>query len=72
MDLLHLQIREEQQLSWEERELELERRLDLYEKRQNEIVETAQKVTLAIAITHRLTEWLALVKYSIPIPHVIW
>ena len=38
------QILEERQLSWDQREVELERQLDLYEKQQNEILGTARKV----------------------------
>ncbi|XP_036373669.1 centrosomal protein of 290 kDa [Megalops cyprinoides] len=34
---------EEHQLSWDQREVELERQLDLFEKQQNEIVGTARK-----------------------------
>uniref|UniRef100_A0A8C9RVU4 Centrosomal protein 290 n=1 Tax=Scleropages formosus TaxID=113540 RepID=A0A8C9RVU4_SCLFO len=35
---------EEHQLSWDQREVELERQLDIYEKQRNEIVGTAQKL----------------------------
>ncbi|XP_053487466.1 centrosomal protein of 290 kDa isoform X3 [Ictalurus furcatus] len=34
---------EEQQLSWDQREVELERQLDIYEKQQNQIIGSAQK-----------------------------
>ncbi|KAL4656788.1 centrosomal protein of 290 kDa-like [Arapaima gigas] len=37
-------LHEEQQLSWDQREVELERQLDVYEKQHNEIVSTAQKL----------------------------
>ncbi|XP_046890019.1 centrosomal protein of 290 kDa isoform X2 [Hypomesus transpacificus] len=37
-------ILEERQLSWDQREVELERQLDLYEKQQNEILGTARKL----------------------------
>ncbi|KAJ8261931.1 hypothetical protein GJAV_G00160140 [Gymnothorax javanicus] len=36
-------LHEERQLSWDQREVELERQLDLFEKQQNEIVGTARK-----------------------------
>lgn len=38
------QLLEERQLIWDQREVELERQLDTYEKRQNDILSTAQKV----------------------------
>ncbi|XP_064199085.1 centrosomal protein of 290 kDa isoform X1 [Anguilla rostrata] len=36
-------LHEERQLSWDQREVELERQLDLFEKQQNEILGTARK-----------------------------
>ncbi|XP_034144272.1 centrosomal protein of 290 kDa isoform X2 [Esox lucius] len=36
-------VQEERQLSWDHREVELERQLDLYEKQQNQIIGSAQK-----------------------------
>jgi len=38
------QLLEERQLIWDQREVQLERQLDSYEKQQNEILSTAQKV----------------------------
>ncbi|MBN3326738.1 CE290 protein, partial [Atractosteus spatula] len=36
-------LHEERQLSWDQREVELERQLDLYERQQNEVLSTARK-----------------------------
>lgn len=43
-------IQEERQLSWEQREVELERQLDLYEKQQKDILGTAQKLKEATGV----------------------
>uniref|UniRef100_A0A8D0GVR5 Centrosomal protein of 290kDa coiled-coil region domain-containing protein n=1 Tax=Sphenodon punctatus TaxID=8508 RepID=A0A8D0GVR5_SPHPU len=34
---------EERQMAWDQREVELERQLDIYDRQQNEILSTAQK-----------------------------
>ncbi|XP_066579627.1 centrosomal protein of 290 kDa isoform X1 [Amia ocellicauda] len=51
---------EEQQLSWDQREVELERQLDLYERQHNEVLSTAQKFEEALG---------ALPDPSLPLPH---
>lgn len=43
-----LQFHEERQMAWDQREVELERQLDKYEQRQNDILSTAQKVPMLI------------------------
>lgn len=43
-----LQFHEERQMAWDQREVELERQLDKYERRQNDILSTAQKVPMLI------------------------
>lgn len=44
------QLLEERQLIWDQREVQLERQLDTYEKQQNEVLSTAQKVLSALSL----------------------
>lgn len=45
--LLHPdKLQDERQLAWEQREVELERQLDQYEKHQNEVLSSAEKVKI--------------------------
>lgn len=46
--LCHVKIQEERQLVWDQREVELERQLDHYEKYQNEILGSAKKVNVCV------------------------
>lgn len=43
-DLYSNQLQEERQLAWDQREVELERQLERYEKQHNEILNSAEKV----------------------------
>lgn len=38
------QFHEERQMAWDQREVELERQLDIFDRQQNEILSAAQKV----------------------------
>lgn len=38
------QFHEERQMAWDQREVELERQLDIFDRQQNEILTAAQKV----------------------------
>lgn len=42
--LCHAKLQDERQLAWDQREVELERQLDQYEKHQSEVLNTAEKV----------------------------
>lgn len=39
-----VQFHEERQMAWDQREVELERQLDIFDHQQNEILKAAQKV----------------------------
>lgn len=39
------QFHEERQMAWDQREVELERQLDIFDRQQNEILSAAQKVS---------------------------
>lgn len=41
-----MQFHEERQMAWDQREVELERQLDIYERQQSEILSTARKVPM--------------------------
>lgn len=43
-----LQFHEERQMAWDQREVELERQLDIFDRQQNEILNAAQKVQRTI------------------------
>lgn len=45
MNLPHIQIQDERQLAWDQREVELERQLDQYEKHQSEVLSGAERVS---------------------------
>uniref|UniRef100_A0AAY4CGZ3 BZIP domain-containing protein n=1 Tax=Denticeps clupeoides TaxID=299321 RepID=A0AAY4CGZ3_9TELE len=63
-------LQEERQLSWDQREVELERQLERYEKQQNQILTTAQKFEEAtgalpdpsLPLSHQLDHALARIK----------
>lgn len=50
--LYHAKLQDERQLAWDQREVELERQLDQYEKHQNEIVNGADKVRYLFTAVH--------------------
>lgn len=52
MLFFYYQLLEERQLVWDQREVGLERQLDTYEKRQNDILNTAQKVPCDVLYKH--------------------
>lgn len=43
-----VKIQEERQLVWDQREVELERQVDHYEKHQNEVLGSAEKVDFCL------------------------
>lgn len=46
--LCHAKLQDERQLAWDQREVELERQLDQYEKHQSEILSSAEKVNYCL------------------------
>lgn len=48
--LYHAKLQDERQLGWDQREVELERQLDQYEKHQNEILSSAEKVNYCLQL----------------------
>ncbi len=46
--LYHVKLQDERQLAWDQREVELERQLDQYEKHQNELLSSAEKVNCCL------------------------
>lgn len=46
----HVKLQDERQLAWDQREVELERQLDQYEKHQKEILSSAGKVNYCLQL----------------------
>lgn len=44
MQNIFFQFHEEREMAWDQREVELERQLDIFDRQQNEILNAAQKV----------------------------
>lgn len=56
--LYHAKLQDEQQLAWDQREVELERQLDQYEKHHNQIVNSSEKVSYCLQLL--IMDWLNL------------
>lgn len=52
MQNIFFQFHEEREMAWDQREVELERQLDIFDHQQNEILHAAQKVLVINSICY--------------------